>query len=30
MLNTSPVLSQTQINILIQFIRHWENYNTLP
>ena len=29
-LNTSPVLSPTQINILIQFIRQWENYNTLP
>ena len=29
-INTSPVLSQTQINILIQFIRQWENYNTLP
>ena len=29
-LNTSPVLTQTQINILIQFIRQWENYNTLP
>ena len=28
--NTSPVLTQTQINILIQFIRHWENYSTLP
>jgi hypothetical protein len=28
--NTSPVLSQTQINILIQFIRQWESYNTLP
>lgn len=29
-LNTKPVLTQTQINILIQFIRHWENYTTLP
>jgi hypothetical protein len=29
-LNTSPVLTQTQINILIQFIRHWESYSTLP
>jgi Cytochrome C oxidase, cbb3-type, subunit III len=28
--NASPVLTQTQINILIQFIRQWENYNTLP
>ena len=28
--NTSPVLTQTQINILIQFIRQWENYSTLP
>jgi cytochrome c551/c552 len=28
----SPVriLSETQINILTQFIRHWENYSTLP
>ena len=28
----SPVriLSETQINTLIQFIRHWENYSTLP
>jgi Cytochrome C oxidase, cbb3-type, subunit III len=29
-LNKSPVLTQTQINILVQFIRQWENYNTLP
>jgi hypothetical protein len=29
-LNTSPVLTQTQINILVQFIRQWESYNTLP
>jgi Cytochrome C oxidase, cbb3-type, subunit III len=29
-LNTSPVLTQPQINILIQFIRHWESYSTLP
>src|SRR5580704_7824194 len=29
-LNTQPVLTQGQINILIQFIRHWEDYNTLP
>jgi Cytochrome C oxidase, cbb3-type, subunit III len=29
-LNTSPVLTQTQINLLVQFIRQWENYNTLP
>jgi hypothetical protein len=28
--NTSRVLSETQINILIQFIRQWESYNTLP
>jgi hypothetical protein len=28
--NTAPVLSPTQINILVQFIRHWEDYNTLP
>ena len=28
--NASPVLTQTQINILIQFIRQWEYYNTLP
>jgi hypothetical protein len=28
--NASPVLSPTQINILVQFIRHWEDYNTLP
>jgi Cytochrome C oxidase, cbb3-type, subunit III len=28
--NTSPVLSQTQINVLIQFIRQWEDYTTLP
>jgi hypothetical protein len=24
------VLSEDQINILVQFIRHWEDYNTLP
>jgi hypothetical protein len=24
------VLSENQINILVQFIRHWENYETLP
>jgi hypothetical protein len=29
-LNTKPVLTQAQINILIQFIRHWESYTTLP
>jgi len=29
-LNKSPVLTQTQINILVQFIRQWESYNTLP
>jgi mono/diheme cytochrome c family protein/cytochrome c551/c552 len=28
--NQKRVLSETQINILIQFIRHWENYSTLP
>jgi hypothetical protein len=26
----TPVLDKTQINILIQFIRHWEQYSTLP
>ena len=26
----SRVLSEDQIHILIQFIRHWENYTTLP
>jgi cytochrome c551/c552 len=26
----SRVLSETQIQLLIQFIRHWENYTTLP
>ncbi|WP_337311918.1 cytochrome c [Candidatus Aeolococcus gillhamiae] len=26
----SRILSENQIQILIQFIRHWENYNTLP
>jgi mono/diheme cytochrome c family protein len=24
------VLSEDQINLLVQFIRHWENYSTLP
>ena len=28
--NPARVLSENQIDILIQFIRHWENYNTLP
>jgi Cytochrome C oxidase, cbb3-type, subunit III len=28
--NHTRVLSETQINILIQFIREWENYTTLP
>ncbi len=28
--NTSPVLTPSQINILVQFIRHWEDYNTIP
>jgi hypothetical protein len=23
-------LSEDQINILVQFIRHWEKYETLP
>ncbi|MDQ6847748.1 MAG: cytochrome c [Candidatus Dormibacteraeota bacterium] len=26
----SRILSENQIQILIQFIRHWETYNTLP
>ena len=26
----SRTLSEDQINILVQFIRHWENYQTLP
>jgi cytochrome c551/c552 len=26
----SRILSEDQIHILIQFIRHWENYTTLP
>ena len=26
----SRILSEDQIHVLIQFIRHWENYNTLP
>lgn len=26
----SRVLSENQIQVLIQFIRHWEDYNTLP
>jgi hypothetical protein len=28
--NPVRVLSEQQIQILIQFIRHWENYSTLP
>jgi cytochrome c553 len=28
--NKTRVLSEDQINILVQFIRHWENYQTLP
>ena len=28
--NPVRVLSEAQIQILIQFIRHWENYSTLP
>jgi cytochrome c551/c552 len=28
--NPGRQLSETQINVLTQFIRHWENYNTLP
>jgi hypothetical protein len=28
--NHTRVLTETQINILIQFIRQWENYTTLP
>jgi cytochrome c551/c552 len=28
--NKTRVLSEDQINILVQFIRHWENYETLP
>ena len=26
----SRILSENQIHVLIQFIRHWENYTTLP
>jgi len=26
----SRILSEDQIHLLIQFIRHWENYSTLP
>jgi hypothetical protein len=29
-INEHRVLSETQINILIQFIRQWEDYTTLP
>jgi mono/diheme cytochrome c family protein/cytochrome c551/c552 len=28
--NPTRVLSEEQINTLVQFIRHWENYQTLP
>lgn len=28
--NTSAVLTEDQIQLLIQFIRHWESYSTLP
>lgn len=28
--NQSRVLTEAQINILVQFIRQWENYTTLP
>jgi mono/diheme cytochrome c family protein/cytochrome c551/c552 len=28
--NASRQLSEDQINLLVQFIRHWENYQTLP
>jgi mono/diheme cytochrome c family protein/cytochrome c551/c552 len=28
--NKTRVLSEDQINTLVQFIRHWENYQTLP
>lgn len=28
--NQTRILSETQINILIQFIRQWEQYDTLP
>jgi mono/diheme cytochrome c family protein len=28
--NKTRVLSEDQINILVQFIRHWEQYQTLP
>jgi mono/diheme cytochrome c family protein len=28
--NKSRVLSEQEIQLLIQFIRHWENYTTLP
>ena len=28
--NQTRTLSETQINVLIQFIRHWEQYDTLP
>ncbi len=27
---TTRTLSEDQINLLVQFIRHWENYQTLP
>jgi len=28
--NKTAVLTQAQINLLIQFIRQWETYSTLP
>ena len=28
--NTSRVLSEDQIQVLIEFIRHWEKYTSLP
>ena len=28
--NPTRVLSESQINLLVQFIRHWEQYQTLP
>lgn len=28
--NQTRVLSEDQINLLVQFIRHWESYQTLP
>ena len=28
--NPTRILSEQQVSVLIQFIRHWENYDTLP